>query len=156
MRKKQLLDNLMITGFHMVNGNYLFACEICHCNTSNVKLHRNFMNPCLYVFCFLMASGLGVGLGLAGTEQTLWRFPPLSGWNIQQEPKRSRYHKELHSSKKSEVFTNKNVQVWWLGISHPLRCTSTHSIWGRADRFQVISSAITANSSWHLKSTFSY
>ena len=26
MRKKQLLD-LMITGFHMVNGNYLLACE---------------------------------------------------------------------------------------------------------------------------------
>lgn len=99
MRKKQLLDDLMITGFHMVNGNYLFTCEICHCNTSNVKLHRNFMNLCLYVFCFLMASGLGVGLELAGTEQTLWWFPPLSGWNIQQEPKRSRYHKELHSSK---------------------------------------------------------
>lgn len=99
MRKKQLLD-LMITGFHMVNGNYLLARENLPVEHFQCQITVEF-HESLFVFCFLMASVLGVGLGLAGTEQTLWWFPPLSGQNIQQEPKRSRYHKELHSSKKS-------------------------------------------------------
>lgn len=128
--------------------------KICQCNTSSVKLQWNFMNPCLCVFCFLMASVLGVGLGLARTEQTLWWFPPLSGWNIQQEPKRGRYHKELHSSKKSYQQKCSCLMVGHLPSMKPQKHTF-HSRKSRLISFQVISSAITANSSWHLKSTFS-